>query len=42
MVEARRQGQTQKSQITAHLRATIAGWLGAGPDARRSFSRMGN
>jgi hypothetical protein len=42
MIEARRQGQTQKSQITAHLRATIAGWLGAGPDARRSFSRMGN
>jgi hypothetical protein len=42
MVEARRQGQTQKSQIIAHLRVTIAGWLGAGPDARRSFSRMGN
>jgi hypothetical protein len=42
MAQARAAGQTQKSQITAHLRATIAGWLGAGPDARRSFSRMGN
>ncbi len=42
MAEARGRGQTQKSQITDHLRATIAGWLGAGPDARRAFRRLGD
>lgn len=42
MAVARNAGQTQKSQITAHLRATIAGWLGAGPDARATFQRLGN
>ncbi len=42
MVAARAQGQTQKSMITAHVGATIAGWLGAGPDARGSFRRSGN
>lgn len=34
-------GQTQKSQISAHLRGVIAGWLGVGADARNQFSRLG-
>ncbi|MGL5009951.1 MAG: DUF6778 family protein, partial [Paracoccaceae bacterium] len=42
MRAARARGETQKSQITAHVRATIAGWLGAGPDNRGEFSRSGN
>ena len=42
MRAARARGETQKSQITAHVRATIAGWLGAGPDIRGEFSRNGN
>ena len=42
MKEARARGETQKSQITAHLRVVIAGWLGLGPDPRGSFSRAGN
>lgn len=42
MAAARARGETQKSQITAHVRATIAGWLGAGPDIRGEFSRSGN
>lgn len=41
MAGMRAQGQTQKSQISAHLRATFAGWLGTGPDNRGSFSRIG-
>ena len=41
MVEARIQGETQRSQITAHLRKVIAGWLGLGPDARSTFTRVG-
>jgi hypothetical protein len=41
MERARARGQTQKSQITEHLRATIAGWLGAGPDPRNTFNRLG-
>lgn len=41
MRAARARGETQKSQIYAHLKATIAGWLGAGPDNRGSFSRAG-
>ncbi|WP_333814911.1 DUF6778 family protein [Tabrizicola sp.] len=42
MKEARRKGITQKSMITNHVAATIAGWLGLGPDNRGSFSRQGN
>lgn len=42
MIQARIAGQTQKSQITAHLRATVAAWLGAGPDIRRTFRRAGD
>ncbi len=41
MATARARGQTQKSQITAHVAAVIAGWLGIGPDPRGSFSRLG-
>lgn len=41
MLAARQQGETQKSQITAHVRDVIAGWLGAGPDPRMTFSRRG-
>jgi hypothetical protein len=41
MAAARARGESQKSQITAHVRATIAGWLGAGPDIRGEFSRSG-
>lgn len=41
MIRARLNGQTQKSQITAHVAATIAGWLGVGPDQRMGFVRAG-
>lgn len=42
MRAARRRGETQKSQISAHVARTVAGWLGIGPDPRTSFSRSGN
>jgi hypothetical protein len=42
MRAARLRGETQKSQITAHVARTIAGWLGLGPDVRNNFSRSGN
>lgn len=42
MRAARRKGITQKSMITNHVAATVAGWLGLGPDNRGSFSRQGN
>lgn len=41
MREARARGETQKSQISAHLSRTIAGWLGTGPDVRGGFTRNG-
>lgn len=41
MVAARARGETQKSQISANLRRVFAGWLGTGPDARRTFNRIG-
>lgn len=41
MAEARARGESQKSQISAHLRAVIAGWLGLGPDPRGRFTRLG-
>lgn len=41
MIKARVRGESQKSQITAHVAATIAGWLGIGPDQRESFVRSG-
>jgi hypothetical protein len=43
--EARRlraEGQTQKKVITEHVAATIAGWLGVGPDNRGEFQRLGD
>jgi hypothetical protein len=42
MAQARAAGQSQRSQITAHVAATIAGWLGVGPDPRMTFTRAGN
>lgn len=42
MKEARRKGITQKSMITNHVAATVAGWLGLGPDNRGTFSRQGD
>ena len=42
MRAARRRGETQKSQISAHVARTIAGWLGTGPDPRNAFGRSGN
>jgi hypothetical protein len=41
MAEARSKGASQKKFISAHLRRTFAGWLGLGPDARGSFTRLG-
>lgn len=41
MATARARGETQKSQITAHVARVIAGWLGTGPDPRGKFSRLG-
>jgi hypothetical protein len=42
MKAARAKGITQKSMITNHVAATVAGWLGLGPDNRGRFSRQGN
>ncbi|MFN3280701.1 MAG: DUF6778 family protein [Tabrizicola sp.] len=42
MREARRRGVTQKSMISNHVAATVAGWLAIGPDNRGEFSRQGN
>ena len=42
MREARRKGMTQKSMISNHVAATVAGWLAVGPDNRGEFSRQGN
>jgi hypothetical protein len=42
MREARRRGVTQKSMISNHVAATVAGWLGLGPDNRGEFTRQGN
>lgn len=41
MARARLEGQSQKSQISDHVARTIAGWLGAGPDVRTTFSSVG-
>lgn len=41
MIKARVRGESQKSQIEAHVAATIAGWLGTGKDQRDSFVRAG-
>ncbi|WP_284163316.1 DUF6778 family protein [Frigidibacter sp. SD6-1] len=41
MIEARVRGETQKSQIQAHVARTIQAWLSLAPDNRGSFSRAG-
>jgi len=41
MARARLAGQSQKSQITAHIATTIASWLGVAPDARQTFVSLG-
>lgn len=41
-VNARARGLTQKKVISDHVAATIAGWLGTGPDNRREFNRLGD
>ncbi|MDI3337446.1 hypothetical protein QKW60_13585 [Defluviimonas aestuarii] len=41
MAAARGRGETQKSQISAHVARTIAGWLGLGADPRTEFSSVG-
>lgn len=41
MARARVAGQSQKSQISAHVAATIRGLLGLGPDARATFNSIG-
>jgi hypothetical protein len=42
MKDARARGETQKSQIQAHVMAAVAAWLGIGPDVRGSFTRLGD
>ena len=42
MRAARARGESQKSQISAHVARTIAGWLGVGADPRGEFSRSGD
>lgn len=41
-VRRRLAGETQKSVISNHVAATIAGWLGIGPDQRGTFTRLGD
>lgn len=41
MTQARLRGETQRSQIEAHLAHVISGWLGVGPDPRARFRRIG-
>lgn len=41
MTQARLRGESQRTQIEAHLARVIAGWLGTGPDARATFTRIG-
>ncbi|MEL6169332.1 MAG: DUF6778 family protein [Pseudomonadota bacterium] len=40
-VIAAQQGQTQKVRINEHLARVTEGWLGVGPDMRRSFGGLG-
>lgn len=41
MAQLRAQGDSQKKQISRHLRSVFAGWLGIGPDPRQTFTRTG-
>ncbi len=40
-VQAAEQGQTQKVRIVNHVAAVTQGWLGLGPDQRRTFDSLG-
>jgi len=40
-IEEALNGQTQKVRITNHLEKVIEGWLGIGPDPRRTFEIVG-
>ena len=40
-IVAAQNGQTQKVRIRDHLAAVTAGWLGIGPDPRRTFTGVG-
>lgn len=40
-INALQQGQTQRIRIVSHVRNTVAGWLGLGPDNRMKFYRYG-
>lgn len=40
-IQMEQQGQTQKVRITNHVAATVAGWLGQGPDVRQVIRRRG-
>lgn len=40
-VVATQQGQTQKVRVTNHLSDVTRGWLGTGPDVRRTFGSFG-
>ena len=42
MRQLRQQGESQKSEIIAHVTQTIPAWLGTGPDNRASFTRLGD
>jgi len=42
MADARQNGVTQKSMITAHVAETIASWLGLIADNRGTFARLGD
>ena len=41
-IERRRNGESQRSVITNHVAATIAGFFGTGPDNRNTFARAGD
>ncbi|MEM6634886.1 MAG: DUF6778 family protein [Pseudomonadota bacterium] len=40
-IAAAEEGQTQKVRVTDHIARVYAGWLGTGPDVRRSFFSWG-
>ena len=38
---SRLEGQTERQRIVDHVAEVVAGWLGTGPDARRTFVSLG-
>lgn len=38
---SRLKGETERQRIVDHVAEVVAGWLGTGPDARRSFVSLG-